>query len=363
MKNKKVALYNPYFDILGGGEKHIFSILKVLQEDGFEINIFWDENLTKQIEKKFSLQFINKLKFLPNIFRNKAFPFSTLQTLRTLITFDYFFYVTDGSYFFSPAKKNFVFCMVPQKNLYPTNIINKLKTANYQFIANSQFTGNWLNKWRIKNQVIHPYIDDVFIDNYNVKKEKIILSVGRFFPHLHSKQHEVIINVFKKLKQSSEYFKDYKLILAGGLKKEDENYFHKLKTLVNNDQSILIKPNLDFDELYKLYKLSCLFWHFTGFGIDENIHPEQVEHLGMTPLEAMASGCITFCYNAGGPKEIIKDGANGFLFNDEKGLIEKMGLSIKNQELRKKIISTARRYVKENFSYEVFQKRVKEVII
>ena len=369
MRNKKtclpvgrVALYNPYLDTLGGGEKHILSILKVLQEEGFEINIFWDKDLTEQIEEKFSLHYINKLEWLPNIFKNKTFPFSTLKTLQTLRTFNYFFYVTDGSYFFSTAKKNFVFCMVPQKNLYPYNIINILKTWNYQFIANSQFTGNWLNKWGIKNQVIHPYIDDVFINSNVNNKEKNILSVGRFFPHLHSKQQEVVIKLFKKIKKNG-LFRDYKLIIAGGLKKEDKDYFHKLKALVNNDKSIYLKPNLNFDELYKLYKLSNFFWHFTGYGIDENIHPEQVEHLGITPLEAMASGCITFCYNAGGPKEIIKNGETGFLFNNEKELIEKMELCIKNQELSKKIINNAKKYVKENFSYEVLKKRVREVIL
>ena len=47
MKNKikRVALYNPYLDTLGGGEKHILSILDVFAEQGYEINIFWDKNL------------------------------------------------------------------------------------------------------------------------------------------------------------------------------------------------------------------------------------------------------------------------------------------------------------------------------
>ena len=50
MKNKikRVALYDPYLDTLGGGEKHILSILEVFAEQGYEVNIFWDKNLTKE---------------------------------------------------------------------------------------------------------------------------------------------------------------------------------------------------------------------------------------------------------------------------------------------------------------------------
>ena len=100
LAKRRIALYNPYLDTLGGGEKHILSILKVLEDEGCEISIFWDKNLQNEIQNRFALQFKNKLIFLPNIFKTK----DTLRTLKTLQTFDYFFYVTDGSYFFSPAK-------------------------------------------------------------------------------------------------------------------------------------------------------------------------------------------------------------------------------------------------------------------
>lgn len=359
----KVALYDPYLDTLGGGEKHILSILKALNENDYEINLFWDKNLTKAIEQKFSLQCLKTSKWLPNIFSKHTGLKDTLKTLQTLRTFDYFFYVTDGSYFFSSAKKNFVFCMVPQKNLYQMNLINRIKTLNFRFITNSFFTKKWLEKWGIKNKVVYPYINEKFIKINPLKKENVILSVGRFFPHLHSKQHKVIIETFKKLRRSSPNFKSFRLILAGSLKDEDKEYFNDLKKLTTDDPSITFKPNLDFDKLYELYKLSRFFWHFTGFGVDEEKHPEMVEHLGITPLEAMAAGCITFCYNAGGPKEIIKDGETGFLFNNEEELIQKTLFVLNNDTLQQNIIFSAKKFIKENFSYSIFKERVKKIIL
>jgi glycosyltransferase involved in cell wall biosynthesis len=358
---KKLALYNPYLDIMGGGEKHILSILKVLEKE-YDIHIFWDKDLSKEIEDKFALKFDNKLNFLPNIFINQTFPFSTIKTFQTLKLFNLFFYVTNGSYFFSSAKKNFVFCMYPQINLYNMNILNKLKTSNYQFISNSKFTSTWLTKWGIKNTVLYPYIDDIFFQSPNVKKEKIILSVGRFYKHLHSKQHETTIRIFQEMKKEIKELKDYKLILVGSVKKEDQEYFNELKKSVSKVQSIELCPNVSFDELDKLYKLATFYLHMAGYDVDENQHPEQVEHLGITPLEAMASGCITYCYNAGGPKEIIKDGENGFLFDSQEELFKKIDLGFKNKDLRNNIVSNAKKFVKENFSYNIFQKRVKQLI-
>jgi glycosyltransferase involved in cell wall biosynthesis len=356
MKNKikKVGLYNPYLDTLGGGEKHIFSILEVFFEQGYEINIFWDKNLVKEIKERFALRYIDASRWLPNIFTKK----NALKTLRTLRTFDYFFYVTDGSYFFSSAKKNFVFCMVPDKKLYNLNLLNRLKLLNYEFISNSPFTAKWLIKWGINPTTIPPYIDERLFINDKSKKEKIILAVGRFFHHLHSKNQEEIIKVFKKLKNISGDFTDYKLVLAGGLKKEDEEYFNKLKTLTKNDASIIFKPNLSLYELYRIYKLSDYFWHFTGLGVDENEHPEQVEHFGIAPLEAMASGCLTFCYSAGGPKTLIDDGKNGFLFSSANGLINKMIKTSTDISLKEKITENGQIFVRKNFTYKIFKRKV-----
>lgn len=362
MKKKLVALYDPYLDVLGGGEKHILSILKVLEDEDYDINIFWDSNLQDDFKVQLDLSFKYLVTFHPVIFKNKS---SFLKKLLLLKKFDYFFYVTDGSYFISSAKNNFVFCMVPKRQLYNMNLLNKIKTSNWRFITNSYFTNNWLAKWGIDSTVIYPYLDNDFIEFKieELKKEKIILTVGRFFTHLHTKKHDLIIKLFKKIKSEHSQMADFKLILAGGLKKEDQEYFNNLKKIVNNDPSISLETNISYSELLSLYKKSLLYWHFTGFGIDENKNPQLLEHLGITPLEAMASGCLTFVYNAGGPKELITDGENGFLFQNEDELFKKTLAILKNQAFQKKIQKNAKKYVVENFSYKVFKQKVKEVIL
>ncbi len=360
MKRKKIALYDPYLDVMGGGERYLLALLKELISHDYEPYIFWDSNVTSEIKTKLNIHFETSVQFIPNIFRQSLNPIAKLSLLKN---FDVFLYVTDGSYTISSAKKTYVYCMVPNKKLYHMPWQNKLKTFNTKFITHSYFVKDWLNSQHINSEVLYPYLDDSFI---NLSKEKnykknIIISVGRFFPHLHSKRHDKTIEIFKTLKKQSPLYNNYKLIIAGGLKNEDTAYFQHLQTLKQDDSSIELIPNIPFNQLLDLYRTAHIYWHMTGYGVDDKIHPELVEHLGISPLEAMAARCITFCYNAGGSKEIVTDGVNGFLFSNEVELFEKMNnLNEKKTEI---IQANAVDYIKQNFRKEIFSNNVEKIFI
>lgn len=354
---KSIGLYDPYLDTLGGGEKYVLSILKALENE-FEPSIFWDQNFQKEIENKFAVYFNSKINFQPNIFHKKG---NVTEKVNSLKNFDIFLYITDGSYFVSSAKRTFIYAMVPQRNLYLMNWQNKLKTLKETFFTHSKFNQINLHKWNVSAKVLYPYIDHALFKNAHQIKEKTILSVGRFFKHLHAKRQDKMIELFKKLKQKNILYKEFRLILAGGLKEEDKSYLDELIQLVGKDTSISIIINPTFQQLTDLYRKAGYFWHFTGYGIDGNKSPELVEHLGITPLEAMASGCVVFCYNAGGPKELITDGLNGFLFENEQELVKKMEQVIANQKLRDTITQAARGYIKNQFSFDVFSQNVKKL--
>lgn len=358
-QRKRVGLYSPYLKTLGGGERHILSILRVIQECGYDVEIFSDTDLTSDFEEKLNLRLRNVRFKSSKMFRNGSF----IKKLIDLHSFDLFLYVTDGSYFFSSAKKTLVFCMVPQKNLYRMNIVNRLKTANQRFVSNSFFTKNNLSSWGITSDVIYPYLDAVYFENEKpIQKERSILVVGRFFQHLHSKRHDIAISWFQNLKKTHSEFNSYKLILVGSTLSEDKDYVEKITELIGNDSSIEMKTNCSFAELLMLYRTSQFYWHFTGFGINEKNAPERVEHLGITPLEAMATGCITCAYRAGGLKEIIENGKTGILFQTKEELFSEMLNILKHQQAHTDMKNNAQNLVKNTFSYEIFKKRVIEVL-
>ena len=351
MKRKTVGLYTPYLDIMGGGEKHILSILKVFDDAGYNTILFWDTDVSSEIKEKLKLTF-NHLRFETNLKK-----MTLMEKARKLSPLDWLFYVTDGSYFFSPAKNTAVFCMVPDKKLYNLSPINALKTANVSFIANSHYTASWLHKWGIQSKIVYPFISQEFFQDTLPAKKKLILTVGRFYKHLHSKQHRSLIKTFLRFHRNHS---DYFLVLAGGVKNEDVSFVEELRREFPQP-FIRFKTNIPFYELKELYKTASLYWHFTGYGADVHSHPEQAEHLGMTPLEAMASHTVPFCYNAGGPRELIESGKNGFLFTSEEELLQQTSYILNTPTLQHHMQDAAYNFALKSFHYDYFSHQVKKI--
>jgi O-antigen biosynthesis protein len=111
-----------------------------------------------------------------------------------------------------------------------------------------------------------------------------------------------LIQAFKLLVDKGN--KHIKLIIAGGMLDIDKKYVDELKKSVQG-YPIQIIENIDRDSLLALYSKASIYWHAAGYGIDSKRYPEQVEHFGISIVEAMASGAIPFVYNVGGPVEIV----------------------------------------------------------
>jgi len=66
-------------------KKHILSILKTLEEKGFEIHIFWNNDVEKSIKNILNINFSNQITYHKNIFITKQ-PF--INKYRSLKPFD-----------------------------------------------------------------------------------------------------------------------------------------------------------------------------------------------------------------------------------------------------------------------------------
>ncbi len=346
---KKILIVDPYLDVFGGGEKHILSIGKVFEEHGYAVALFWHDNAILS-------HLSDKLKIDVN-------SFTVEKAARKGEGYDVLLYVTDGSYFIPKAKKNYVFCMYPQKSLYARSLLNKVKWRGWDFFANSEFTAGYISKWvGKKTGVLHPFIEDAIFDSYSPieKKEKVILSVGRFFRHLHAKNQHLLVEAFNSLQSRHSEFADFKLVLVGSVKKEDEEYFEEVKLLAQKNKNIVLVKNASYSEWLQHYKTSLFYWHAAGLGADLTEHPEATEHLGMSVLEAMISGCITFAHNSGGPKETIENGKTGFLYDTIEELISRTA-EVNSASLALQGVSAAgKEYGEKNFSSGVFKRKVEE---
>jgi len=345
--SKKIALWNPYLDIVGGGEKHALQICQYFTNQGYELTIFWENDIRKSLEEKLAITLPANIRWLP-----KLTAYSSLKKLSLLREFDMLVYVTDGSYFISTAKKTIAFCMVPERKLYMMNLKNRLYTFGWTWICNSQFTKQYLENWGVNAHVVYPVVETPVTEERIARSGTSLtfISVGRFFTHLHSKRHDAAVAWFVNFITQHPSFATSKLVLIGGLKKEDQRYFDSLRKLSINYPNVIFKTNIPSQDLVKWYSRADYYLHFAGWQVNESSHPERTEHLGITPLEAMSYGCIPFCYKSGGVREIVHDDENGFTFKSLNELSQKVIKVNKDLKAPSLIRSNGRKIVEERFS-------------
>jgi glycosyltransferase involved in cell wall biosynthesis len=116
-----------------------------------------------------------------------------------------------------------------------------------------------------------------------------------------------------------------------------------------------------FVELKAAYGKAKLFWSAVGFGVDEAREPKKVEHFGITVVEAMAAGAIPIVYSAGGYKEIVEQGENGFLWSTKGQLLKYTKLLTQDKALAKKISVGASKNARK-FGYDKFEKKFLELL-
>src|SRR3989344_4605529 len=211
----KVSIYSPYLDTFGGGEKYILTIAEILSKND-KVDIL----LGTHLHSLDTVKFINKIDSLHKIDLNNVnfieAPIgagsSLIQRMLLLKKYDTFFYLTDGSFFFSTAKKSFIHFQVPL--VLKNTSSDKLKLFSFKkAIYNSEFTKVNIEKnLNIKGEVIYPPVN---VNLFKLKpKKKQILSVGRFYGFLKDKKHSILIEAFKKMIRQ-EKAKGWSLHLVG----------------------------------------------------------------------------------------------------------------------------------------------------
>ncbi len=180
---------------------------------------------------------------------------------------------------------------------------------DYYFLYNSKYTKKWAHKYwgaDIKGEIVFPVRtnNQEKISLMQVeKKEKIILSVGRFFPLGHCKNQDKIVEAFRLLVMQLPEANDWKLVLIGSMDFDQPEHVAYFKEVEKKAKGLNVEllPNLKHHMLEEYYTKAAIYVHATGLGQDIEKQPENFEHFGITPLEAMLHGCLPVVFNYGGP--------------------------------------------------------------
>jgi glycosyltransferase involved in cell wall biosynthesis len=359
-KRKTVGLFSPYVpDVIGGGERHFFTVAETLSQLADTTVLIPETRFSEKLKTEipsvygnaFSLD-LSQVRVASTLLGTSA---NAFQKLLETQKYDVLYYVTDGSIFPTFAKKSIVHVQFPF-SVPHSGFIDKAKWNMWTVNTNSEFTKKVIERaWQIPVSFIHyPYVD--IKQFYPQEKEKIILSVGRFFSGkesgLHCKRQDVLVNVFRELIDEGK-LQGWKLVFIGAVDKGEDNeqYFSDIEKRAKG-YPIKILRDLPFDMLRRYYSRATLYWHAAGFEIDEHKDPLKVEHFGIAPLEAMASGTVPFVVKKGGLPEVVQSGA-GFLWNTKEELKSQTLELVGNPSLLSKM-SQAARIASEKFSKERF---------
>ena len=220
------------------------------------------------------------------------------------------------------TENNNGFWRLLRKGIYPFAntliLLTKYDAENYNFVANKAVIPNFIS------------IEEA---NNNLKKENIILAVGRLHP---VKQFDKLIIMYSKIDTN------YKLLIVGE-GKERKKLEILIKTLGLEDRVSLEGQRKNIYEYYKKAKIFVLTSKHEAF-------PNVL-------LEAMYFGCSIVSFDCDyGPRAIIENKKNGFLVNSEDEFIDSINMFISNQLLLNKVSYYAKERTNDFEKEKIIQK-------
>jgi len=226
------------------------------------------------------------------------------------------------------------------------------------FLFNSNYTRECLqqvNNGSVVYPPVQPIVEPWEISSVIATKEPIILSVGRFAEYetfLNWKNQLALIDFFHNLPHKT--VDGLRLVLIGGI--DDPAFFDLCIRRASSGpagDSISLIGDLDRTTLSSWYKRSMFYVTFCGY---DGKSLANNEHFGIALVEAMSAGCISMAYDAGGHREIVDHGQDGFLWNTTSDLARLLRILTIGDPSQRKFSIANRAYFKSlQFSAPFFE--------
>ncbi|HUP85282.1 MAG TPA: glycosyltransferase family 4 protein [Acidimicrobiales bacterium] len=194
-------------------------------------------------------------------------------------------------------------------------------------VSISEFTKRWVHEyWDCDSVVVYPAVRPREAGG----KQKVILSIGRFFDHLgHSKRQRELVDAFRILHERPEAA-GWQLKLLGG--SADPHYVTAVRSAAVG-LPVSVIENADGDEVRDALASASIYWHGMGLHADPYVNPIMFEHFGISIVEAMSAGAVPLVVDGGGQAEIVEDGVSGLLYRSVPELVEQTALLLRDEPL------------------------------
>jgi glycosyltransferase involved in cell wall biosynthesis len=362
-RSLRIALYSPYFgSTIGGGEKYLALTARALHDAFPQHNVaivspvpvdqIRYERMLNLDLSGIRLVATNRRITHVHRFLNSLGPLRPLrnrvlgaQARRHTSGYDLFLAMVYAIPVRSKAKASVILCQFPYRE--PGS-----ELADYELIiCQSRYVRGWIHQyWGREALVVNPPIDVPVADIDWERKERMIVSVGRFFVGGHSKRQDLLVETFIRMCRAG--LSGWELHLAGSVHDDAQHagFFDQIQAAAGG-YPIHLHPDADFGEVQELYSRAAIYWHAAGYGLGDDAM--SAEHFGMTTVEAMAHGAVPVVYDRGGQREIVEHQATGFVWSSLEELERWTAALIADSDRRASMGSaareTSRRYARERF--------------
>jgi glycosyltransferase involved in cell wall biosynthesis len=315
----RIALFDPYLDALGGGEKYLLRFGEVIAgalSVPVTLLVHRDHNrpdLLERLRRYYGLRLAGFS--VRQIGPSRANLLSHLRLVWETRRYDLLVYLCNGVPKPSLARRSVAAAQFPFLPRTAAELApwQRWSLSRYEIVVNSRFTERWVERrWGRRATVVPPPASLDPPPGEAPARAPIIVNVGRFFRKEHSKKQREMVEAFARLRAGG--LAGWELHLAGTVPEAGLEYFEEIRSL--GAPGVVLHPNAPLEEIVSLYQRASLYWHATGAGVDEEMFPEHMEHFGMTTVEAMAFGCVPVVIGKGGQAEIVRDGECGYLCRD-----------------------------------------------
>lgn len=371
---RSAYVYNPFWSTLGGGEKYTLALAEPLSQlPGISVTLLSTNSLIHKADlEAFSHINLNSVDY-------RVCP--SLTELKQITRgAEVFICLSNVKKVESLAQRQVQLLQIPYgeisaasifgkifsgklgdvaKDLYRMKLLSFSRSKANLVITNSKFVRDTLARnFGIESCVLYPPIQDFSLEGFS--RKRVILSVGRFFGRLYNdKRYDVLTEAFRRVSRSDLRGWEYHIVGNAYTDPFTQKMLYSLREK-NRGYPVHFHVNCAFELLHQLYNEATIFWHAAGYGVDEERHPENVEHFGMTTVEAMSAGCIPVVIKKGGQKEIILDGVNGFSWSTIEELIDRSVEIARGSVPLAEIRQNARKRF-EDFNFERFRQRAVEL--
>lgn len=351
----KIAIFHDYFGAIGGGERTVITMAKLLDAD----IITTDTDAVKKIDSSVRVISLGKTLKYPGLKQISAitkFFFCDFSSKYDLFIFS-------GNWAHFAAHKhhpNIWYCYTPVRAFYDQyelfthrlDVITRtifmlwasfhkifehyfIKDVDQIVVISENVRHRVLRYYNRSAKVIYPPVD---ISCYHFKEYgNFWLSVNRLYPE---KRIELQIEAFRLLPKES-------LVIVGSNAIGDHSSRYAEEIIKN------IPPNIRFFREINEEKLNLLYGGCKGF-----ICTATDEDFGLTPIEAMASGKPVVAVDEGGYKETVTPDTGIRVHPDVPSIIKGINtISVDPDRFKDPCLARAK-----DFDISVFEKQLKNVI-